>query len=160
MKMAKKAHQFNNLFALQKYIEANIPNTIMKNGNVERVLRGTMQQAVYDVVYSSYVPHEYQRRRQDGGLGDPRLMKITQAIVNNGKFHIIFENLAQGNDTLKGQYLTDTIEEGIEEFWQKQGEWSKPRPFVQETINRIKADPSHLINAVKKAFIQAGFQVK
>ena len=157
--MAKKANQFRSLKELEKYIANNVPDIIMRDRNVERVLKGTMQQSVYDVVYSHYIPHEYKRRGNNGGLRDTRTMEITEAIVKNGKFQMIFENLAEGNDTLQGQYLTDTIEEGIKSNWNKQGVWSEPRPFVKETMDRIIADPSHLINAVKKAFIKAGFKI-
>ena len=158
--MAKKANQFRNLRELEKYIANNVPDIIMRDRNVERVLKGTMQQSVYDVVYGHYIPHQYKRRGNNGGLRDTRTMEITEAIIKNGKFQMIFENLAEGSDTLKGQYLSDTIIEGIEDNWQKKGVWSEPRDFISETMNRILADPSHLINAVKKAFIKAGFKVK
>ena len=158
--MVKKANQFRNFKEIEKYIKNNVPNIIMRDRNLERVLKGTMHQSIYDVVYGHYVPHEYKRRRNNGGLGDARLMQITEAILDGNKFKIIFENLAQGNDSLSGQYLTDTIVEGIEDNWNKTGVWSEPRDFISETMSKIQADPKPLIEAVKKAFIKAGFKIK
>lgn len=141
-------------------MENNVPQHLVNDRNVERVLKGAMSQAVYETVYGHYIPHEYKRRRGQGGLGDTRLMQITDAILKDGKFHIIFQNLAKGNDTLNGEYLAETIENGIKENWEKTGVWSEPRPFIQDTYRKILENPQPLMDAVKKAFVKCGFKVK
>ena len=157
--LARKANQFRNLKELERYIINNIPEKIMQSRDVENILKKEMYQAVYDVVYAVYEP-EYERRADNGGLSDMRTMEITDAIVKGKTFTMIFQNLAQGNDTLSGEYLTDTIEQGLEDNWETKGIWSKPRPFVYETAQAIKANPKPLINAVIKAFLKCGFKVK
>lgn len=158
--LARKYNQFNNLKEIENYIKSHIPENILQSRDVENILKKEMRQAVYDVVYSAYEPEVYERRGESGGLADMRTMEITDAIMNGDTFTIIFQNLAEGNDTLDGQYLTDTIEEGIASNWEREGIWSLPRPFVYETAEAIRANPKPLINAVKKAIIKAGFKVK
>ena len=158
--MARKS--FRNLKELEKYVKDTIPNQIMKDGKVESLLKTSMRQAVQEVVYDVYLPEHYKRRGANGGLLDMNAMQITDVLMDGKNFKMIFENLAQGNDndTLSGDFLTDTIEEGLEHNWQKTGVWSQPRPFVATTMGRIKSNPKPLIDAIKSSFIKAGFKVK
>lgn len=158
--------QFKDLKKMQEYMEVSFPTILFNDKKFESVLRNTMRQAVQDVVYKSYTPEMYDRREDNNGLSDTRLMQITDAMVTNGNLHIIFQNLAKGNDSLSGQYLAETIENGIRKNWDnpdttdKQGRKpSVPRPFVQETMNMIKANPQPLVEAVKDAFRKVGFKV-
>jgi len=162
--------QFNDLDQLQRYLERN-SNQVFNDKNIEKVLAVTMSQAVYDVVYSRYVPVEYKRRRNSGGLSDVRNMKITRVEVKNGKVVVLFENLTlgqghftpiyeQSQDSMYGQFITDTIEDGISDNWYRKGKWSESRKFVQETIARIEANPTYLINAIKNAYKKLGFEVR
>lgn len=164
--------QATNLDDLQRQIlRGDIVNKVFGDKKIESVLAKTMSQAVYDVVYRKYIPQEYKRRRNDGGLSDVRNMKITKVEVKNGKVRVLFENLTMGQthytpiyeqpiDSMHGQFITDTIEDGISDNWYRQGKWSHARPFVQETIARIEANPSYLINAIKDSYRKIGFEVK
>lgn len=154
----------------QQYLERNAPQ-VFSDKKIESILAKTMSQAVYDVVYSKYVPVEYKRRRNDGGLSDVRNMKITKVEVKNGKVTVLFENLTKGQthyspiygysvDSKNGEFITDVINDGISEDWYRQGRWSQARPFVQETIARIEANPSYLIEAIKSSYRKIGFEVK
>ena len=158
--LARKANQFRNLKELEKYIINNIPEKIMQSRDVENLLKKEMHQAVYDIVYAFYEPKTYERRADNGGLSDMRTMEITDAIVKGKTFTMIFQNLAEGNDTLDGELLTPTIINGIKDNWEREGVWSEPRDFVYETVNNIIANPKPLIDAVKKAFVKCGFKVK
>lgn len=156
--MAKK--QFRNLKELQRYINLNVPDEIFKQGKLERQLKEAMLEAVERIVYEAYTPTTYDRRGSDGGLKDVDNMMITEAFFSGNNFKIIFENITKGNDTLSDEFLTRTIEEGIESNWQKTGEWSEPRPFMREMYENIMANPEPLIRAIKDAFIKVGFKVK
>ncbi|MCL1696258.1 MULTISPECIES: hypothetical protein [unclassified Lysinibacillus] len=157
---------------LLRYLErGDIISTVFKNKSIENVLAKEMSKAVQDVVYRRYIPTEYLRRGNDGGLSDVRNMKITRVEVDNGKVRVLFENLTLGQgqfspiyehdyDSLRGQFITDTIEDGITENWYRTGKWSEARPFVQETISRIQANPLPLINSIKSAYKKLGFEVK
>jgi len=158
--MAKKANQFRNLREIEKYLKDTIPNQIMSDGKVEDILRNSMRQAVQEVVYDAYLPEYYKRRGANGGLLDTDAMQITDVLMDGKNFKMIFENLAKGQDSMKNEFIADTIEEGIADNWQKTGVWSNPRPFVRETMNRIKSNPKPLIEAVKSSFINCGFKVK
>lgn len=164
--------QFNDLDQLQRYLERN-SNQVFNDKNIEKVLAATMSQAVYDVVYSRYVPVEYKRRRNSGGLSDVRNMKITKVEVKNGKVIVLFENLTlgqghyspiyeQSQDSLHGQFITDVINDGETDgsSWYRHGKWSEARPFIQETIARIEANPTYLINSIKNAYKKLGFEVR
>jgi len=162
--------QFKDLNHLQRYLENNA-NQIFKDKGIEKVLAKEMSKAVQDIVYRHYIPVEYLRRGNDGGLSDIRNMKITKVEVDNGKVRVLFENLTLGQghfspvyehdyDSLRGQFITDTIVDGIDENWYRTGKWSESRDFVKKTIEALRANPSHLIEAIKSAYKKAGFEIK
>lgn len=152
---------FRSLKVLNAYMLKNLPDVLRDSMELERELSTIMAQAVVDVVYGAYDPHMYERRTNGESLSDPRSMAITDVIVeSNGQVRVVFENLAKGADTLEDEFLVDTIEEGIEANWMKSGEWSKPRPFVSETAERIRQNPSTVVNAVKQGLREKGFTIK
>lgn len=152
--------QFKNLSNLAKYIKGTVPAKILTERKVESLLRNELRKSINEVVYDAYEPEFYNRRNMNGGLGDPRLMQIVDAVLDGNKFKIVFQSVAEGNDTLKGEYLSETIIEGIKENWEKpNGEWSEPRDFIESMYANIKSNPEPLIRAVKGAFIKCGFKV-
>lgn len=169
--------QFKDLAHLQRYLEKNA-SKILNDKGIEKVLAQAMSEEVKKVVYENYTPRAYIRREDDGGLSDTRNMHITKVEVKNGKVSILFENLTQGQtrfipiyeqplDSLYGHFIADTINDGLRNNWydpdatDKYGRVvSTPRPFVQETIARIVANPQPLINAIRNAYKKAGFNVK
>ena len=167
--MVKKANQFRNLKELEKYVKNNVPNNISRSTKLERTLAGFMKQSVYNEVYMGYLPKDLESRRwaRGKGLGYEGNMRITDMKLEDSELQIVFENLTQGRDSLSGQYLTDTIEEGIRSNWDEPDltdvygrRPSDPRPFVAETANMIRKEPERVKEAVKKAFKEAGFKIK
>jgi hypothetical protein len=168
--MAKKS--FKNLDELELYLQKNIMQILSKDASIERILAENMAAMVFKYVYDAYDPIEYERREDDGGLADTRNMFITNWGVRDGSVFLTFENLTQGQtnqspiyghsqDSLEGKYIGDTIEFGIKDNWyDSTGEWAKPRPFAEETVNAINANPTELLNALKTALIKKGFLVK
>lgn len=164
--------QVKDLNQLKRYLErGDIINAVFKDKDIEKVLAKEMSRAVQDIVYRHYVPVEYLRRGNDGGLSDVRNMKITKVEVDNGKVRVLFENLTLGQghfspvyehdyDSLRGDFITDTIEDGLSENWYRQGKWSEARPFIQTTIERVQANPLPLIRAIKSAYRKLGFEVR
>lgn len=158
--MAKKI-QFTNLADLEKYMKNDIPKALSSSEKIRRELRKAMTEAVQEVVYDHYAPKEYKRRGRNGGLLDSRLMDFTNAFLDGNTFVMIFENIATGNDTLKGEQLTDTIEDGIKENWgNSNGPWSEKRPFMKETLENILANPKPLITAIKLTLVNAGYKIR
>jgi hypothetical protein len=157
--MAKKS--FNNLDEIESYLQKNVMEILSRDASIERILAETMSQSVIDVVYGHYTPEQYDRRMDESGLSDVRNMVISDFFVKDGKVSIIFENLTEGVDNMKGKFIGDMIEYGIKDLWNNpNGAWSEPRPFAQETANRINTDPSELLNALKTALMARGFTVK
>lgn len=151
--------QFRNLTELQRYLEQNAMEILANSMDIERVLAEAMSQAVIDVVYAHYEPEVYERRMDEGGLSDIRNMSVVDFGITNKSAFLIFENLAEGNDNQAGKYITDMIEEGIESMWNNpDGAWSEPRPFVEETIRRLKENPQELVNAIKNEFRARGMK--
>lgn len=157
--MAKKS--FNNLDQLEAYLQKNVMEILSRDASIERILAETMVASVNEVVYKAYEPTQYERRVDQDGLADPRNMVISDFFVRDGKVSIIFENLAEGVDNMKGKFIGDMIEYGIKELWNNPvGEWSEPRPFSEETANRLNANPTELLNALRIALQARGFQIK
>jgi len=169
--------QFTSLEHLQRYLESNA-SKILNNTGIEDVLADFMSDAVKEVVYENYTPSQYIRREDDGGLSDVRNMHITNVEVKGGKVSILFENLTTGQtsflpiynhnlDSLHGKFISETIEKGIKDNWYRPDVTddygrrpSDPRPFVEETIDMIRRNPQPLIEAIKRAYKKAGFQVR
>lgn len=154
--------KFKDLDSLLAYLQTNTAQALAKSAEVERIMSEVMSQAVVDVVYGSYTPTQYERRMDDGGLSDPRNMGITDyGIDGNGNVFIRFENLTEGEDSLQGKYITDTIVEGRKEDWNNpNGEWSEPRDFIAETAKRLRDNPTELINAFKSGLKSKGFSIR
>lgn len=164
--------QFASLEYLQRYLErGDIINSVFRDKKIQQALANEMSKAVHNVVYAKYIPQQYVRRGNSGGLSDTRNMHITKVEVRDGKVVILFENLTQGQttylpiyeqpiDSLHGQFITDTISDGIGDNWYIEGRWSQSRPFIQETIRNIKANPQPLINAIKSSYKKIGFNIK
>lgn len=153
--------KFKNLNDLEAYIKKNAMQVLARSSEIERVMSEVMVQAVVDVVYGHYSPSVYERRMDEGGLSDVRNYGITDFGINaTGDVFITFENLTEGNDSMSGKYITDTIVEGRKEDWNKTGEWSEPRDFIGEAARRLRDNPSELINAFKNGLQSKGFNIK
>lgn len=161
MKMAT----FKNLAEIQKYLEKNAAEVLRGSMALERVLADEMSSAVMTEVYNAYPhPPTYDRRGNAGGLADTRNMVISNVVVEGNSVRLSFENLTEGSDNMKDLYITDTIEEGIRANWDTPGApgtpYSEPRPFVAETIRRLKENPMGMIIAIKSGLREKGMRVK
>lgn len=153
--------KFKDLKSLEAYLQKNAMQVLAKSAEVERIMAEVMSQAVIDVVYGYYEPTQYERRMDEDGLSDVRNMGISDwGIKGNGDVFITFENLTEGNDSMQGKYITDTIVEGREQDWNRSGEWSNPRDFIGETAKRLRDNPQPLIEAFKKGLLAKGFNVR
>lgn len=133
---------------------------ISKDASIERILAEAMSQAVVDVVYAAYTPEQYDRRMDDSGLSDVRNMVVSDYGIRDGNVFLTFENLTEGVDNMKGKFIGDMIEYGIKDLWNNpNGEWSEPRPFSEETANRLRENPTELLNALRKSLQARGFTV-
>lgn len=164
--------QFSNLQDLQSYLKSpDLVNRVFTTERVRKLVAREVSKSVEEVVYKAYTPKLYTRRGKNGGLADPENVRFSKVEIIGDRISIFLENTTQGQtqfipiysngiDSLNGKEITDTIERGIESNWYRTGEWSKPRPFIQRTIENIKANPQPLVNAIKTGFRQAGISVR
>lgn len=154
--------KFKDLNSLIAYAQKDMAQVLARSPEVERIMAEVMSQAVIDVVYLHYFPSTYVRRMDDGGLSDVRNMGITDfGIKGDGSVFITFENLTEGNDSMEGKFITDTIVEGRAEDWNNpKGKWIMRRDFIAETARRLQANPGELISAFKSGLLAKGFNVK
>lgn len=152
--------KFKNFDTMEAYLQKNITQILARNANIERIIAEAISQSVIDVVYAAYSPEYYERRMDDDGLSDVRNVVMSDFGFKDGRIFVAFENIAQGNDSMKGQFISETIENGIESNWRKAGEWSEPRPFMKETAIRLNQNPTPLIEALKTALSAKGFVIR
>ena len=171
--------QFKSLKEIEEYMKSHeIRNRVFRDEGIRQVLAHEMSEAVHDVVYANYTPKSYQRRKDAGGLSSQANMYVTHVEIFIGDIVVFFENLTMGQrhdlpiydepiDSLDGQFITDTIVEGIKNNWYYPEEKDKfdripsvPRDFITETIKNIKANPAPLIKAIKRAYKKVGFDIK
>jgi len=157
------ARKFTNLKDLEKYVQDEVYKSINKNEYMlEDVASQVMEKVTEKVVYDAYTPETYERRKEKNGLLDRRLMMFTyHGKTKNGTVSY-FENTALGNDNLEDTFLVDTIEHGLEQNWNKTGEWSKPRPFVQKTAEVLNSGEIYpfALDTVKKMLKKSGLNIK
>lgn len=162
--------EFTSIDDLLKYV-ANNSHVVFEDDNIRKVLAEAMSIAVQDVVYDVYDPRVYLRRGEKGGLADPDNLQFIKTELNGGVLRVVFENVTKGQthqlpiyehnfDSLHNETISETIEFGYKKNWYETGRWSEARPFMQETVKRLEANPTPLINAIKKAYRDAGFDVK
>ena len=128
---------FKNLKQLEKFVQKKVESAV-KSPFVDSVFSQAMQESVEVEVYSYYQAQEYENRFDKDGLSDMSNMQFTshkkegKTIVSN------FENLTVGVDSMKGQYLSEMIENGSDTAWSTpDGAWSDPRPFAKATADRL-----------------------
>ncbi|MFJ7982430.1 hypothetical protein ACIQ1D_19390 [Lysinibacillus xylanilyticus] len=154
---------FRNLKDLERFANAQILQSISVNLALENLFAEAMYDVIWTNVYSVYEPIEYERREEDGGLLDERNMRFTEHIPISSKLiSSLFENLAEGKDTMEGQYISEMIEKGIKEPYNNpDGIWAEPRPFTSDTTRYLNtAKNSELLQAFKAGLIRQGLKVR
>lgn len=154
--------KFKTYDDVERYLKNTIAKTLFRSKEMESIIANAMYDAVLKVVYEPFEPVKYERRENLEGLSDIANMIFTDFGVNAaGDVYVVLENLTEGADNMKGQFITDTIVEGIQANWgNPEGEWSMPRDFVGEAAKRLRTDITPLVTAFKKALEARGFVVK
>lgn len=156
---------FKNLKDLEAYLKRNMHQVLKNSMELERELAEVMYKTVIDRVYNSYTssPEEMDKRRgNNDGLSDIRNMIVTGVSLQpNGIVKVVFENIAEGRDTMEDTLLVDAFEQPSKNgHWNKQGEWSQDRSFINETAERIRQNPENVIAAIKQGLESIGFKVQ
>lgn len=153
-----------NLKQLQSYVKQNLHEIAKNSMELERELAEIMSKVVIERVYESYTSSPTMmdmRRGNDGGLSDPRNMIVSDVKIESTGIRVIFENIAEGRDTMSDDMLVDAFENPSGNgHWNSQGTWSQGRGFISETAERIRQNPEPVISAIKLGLRERGFTVK
>jgi len=151
----------NNLDELAKMLAPQILNAIGADDSLRKIVAHSVSDSAQTEVYAKHPePKSYKRRGIKGGLADPDNVVRTGIGMANDTIQIVYENLTEGVDNLKGEHITDVIEEGSEEAWANpDGVWSEPRPFIEPTIEKLK-NGVQLNNQLKTVLRKSGLSVK
>lgn len=150
----------NSLEELAKLLEPQLFDIIGADDTLRQLIGHSVSNSVEQNVYPMHTPQQYKRRGVNGGLADPDNVVRTGIGKANSKIQMIYENITEGVDTLKGEELTDTIEEGIRENWTNpNGAWSEPRPFIEPAIEELKGS-NKLNNQLRTILKQSGLDIK
>lgn len=141
--MSKK---FTNLDDLEKYIQKKINDVLLDQ--VSDAIKDELQFNVDNVVYSAGAPSQYIRRNlKNGSLGDKKTMNSsllsdgTLKISPNANFNHLFANTRGYGEVDLTKSLAFNIEYG---YGSKSHWYNAPRPFVQETVNKLKDNKAHV----------------
>ncbi len=143
--------EFRSLKDLENYLQDKIDSALLVE--VAAGIKEVEQTAIQDIVYNTYDPFVYSRRGTHGGLADKDNM--TESLVASGELWI--ENYTpfnEGYDTLNhGFGLDELVEYGdySSGFYYdypystyQEPTFLYPRPFTQETIDRLNKSKEHL----------------
>lgn len=152
---------------LEGYLANKLANELFFSSNLQDVMAETMQEVIVKNVYGGYDPKNPDTRRgNDDGFSDVDNMQFTSVDVSNGKVSYIFENTTEGKDSLKGQELADTFEEGIKGNWynpnltdDKGRVVSDARSFIEDTTKEL-LESGKLVEALKKDLSRLGIKIK
>lgn len=130
--------------------------------DVGLMIKITEQQVIDEVVYEAYSPVKYERRYDEGGLGDINNIKVK---VNNGTItvtNITRPNPYQAKSVNKNLPALIEYGHGVVfnyDYPRRNREYMKPRPFTRKTIERLEATGDH-ITALKQGLRDKGLKVK
>jgi len=149
---------YNDVNALLNDLKADIEDTLMDE--VLGEVKDIELRHIEDDVLSAYSPQIYQRRAL-GGIGDSD--NIVGKIVD---MQLVVDNITKFNNGY-GTYnfgvgLADLINDGERRhgyYYDYPGEFTQPRPFIDNTIEEIEYTDS-VENALKKGLKKRNYDVK
>lgn len=155
---------FDSIKDLEKHINKKIASAL-KNEVAEKV-KDVMQDKVETEVYNAYTSHsdhpdKYVRRGEKGGLKSRSNMK--ESVTDTT---LTVENTTKMKDT--GYELAGLVEYGNDKGYgeydyypakNSEGDFRKPRPFIDETKKSIESTGEH-INAMRKGLKRQGIDLE
>lgn len=143
-----------SLNALKSLIELKIENALINE--VSNAVKEKYQESITENVYQTYFPVRYDRRYV---LGDVSYMESTY----EGDGVLSTTTKAPSSPSVVDRSVSDNLAHWIEygevyPLWGG-GEWSKARPFLNHTIDKIEVDNAH-VEALKAGLIRQGLNVE
>lgn len=149
---------YKDINALLKDLKSDIKDTL--SHEVFNEVKDIEMRHIQDDVLSAYSPNIYQRRAI-GGIDDP------DNIVGRVKdMQLEVDNVTEFNDDYgtynHGVGLANLINDGESRhgfYYDYEGEFTQPRPFIDNTIEEIEQTDS-VENALKKGLKKRNYDVK
>ena len=153
--------KYNNLQQLYSYLQNRVRDTL--KDEVATKVKEVESSAIQNEVYNSYIPVNYDRREEDGGLSDINNM-VDRVSKDGDGFKLIVRNKTKPNrenENWDNQVLdlAGLIEYGhgngygVYKYTHKQYSYLKPRPFEEETRTQLNSSKSH-VNALKTGLLK------
>ena len=133
-------------------IKTDIMDTIIND--CTKLLYEEMRNMIYKTVYNEFSPVSYNRRYDDGGLGDISLYDFDLKVDGNGFTVRMFTNV-EGAGFDKGHSLDKYICEGVYQYPNS----PKPRDFYQATLNSL-IDGGVLDSILREKLGEKGINIK
>lgn len=142
--------------AIMQKAKSDIESTLLNE--VFEDAKNKMKETIDSNVYGVYTPKVYERRHENGGLGDNENIQIVDMDSNRGDMSIEIRNVAKGNSPdgygnfyENGLYLDDLVEGN--------GTWGDvgARKFREDTTNKID---DNLKNTMSKGLKAKGWEVE
>ena len=155
----------DQLIQISKKIQSEINNAL--KSKVLEVVKEEEVNAIDDIVYGAYSPKIYERRDGSGGLSDPSNIKYN---VSNGELHVWNATMPNPGGVRDSKWVTTSkyLDQLIEYGHGRRGKYDfprngraymEPRPFTQETIDRLEKNKKH-ITALKESLESQGLNIK
>lgn len=135
---------------------------------IDDIIRNEVRETIVDIwlkvqaerVYGTYIPKEYVRRREDGGLADPDNIEFADVQSFKNSVNYVLENITIGNgwDDYVGRKINALIE-GASGFAGDPATGMPPRPYTEEAIGVINSHPTAMKEALSKGFARHGVRV-
>lgn len=150
----------NSLDSLAKELTRELTNALGQDNSITKLIAQTVSDKVESEVYSKHDPKSYKRRGKKNGLADPENVERVSFGSANSTIQMVYENITEGADNLKGKELTDVIEEGDTSAWANpDGVWALPRPFIEPAIEELQ-ESNKLRDQVVAVLRKSGLDVK
>lgn len=153
----KKA--YNDVDALLKDLKADIEDTL-RNEVLDEVVKEIELKHIEEDVLSTYSPKIYERRGV-GGINDPN-----NIIGEVEDMQLVVDNVTPFNDGYgtynSGVGLADLINDGERRhgyYYDFDGEFTQPRPFIDNTIEEIEQTDS-IEKSLTKGLKKRNYDVK
>ena len=130
--------EFNNTKDLLKAMQAQIDKNMQDH--MLNVIKIIETDVIESVVYDSYDPKEYERRRSNGGLADPD--NIICIPMGNGLYRYVNTTQAKDYDVDLVNIIESNYPEN-EDYYDSNGKnqiYGNERPFQQITMNELQKD--------------------
>ncbi|MEG2289629.1 MAG: hypothetical protein RSC24_06640 [Clostridium sp.] len=122
-------------------------------------MKDAMDKAITYTVYLAYTPESYERRYNEGGLGDISNMEH-DIDIQGSRITVTLRNNAKGSYDDTNSYIGDIVASGDGYTWTNSEIYKsqQERDFYEETANILRQ--GKIVNSIKKELKKRGIILK